>query len=248
MEQTAKKPDPIYYAHKLKREELQNIKMLRRDLGKKYIQIEYLPLLKDYLFDFHTNKDKDKLINSINKNSMLTKNTYLHSTYESMFAKELLKNFDNVLYEPLKLPIILNNRRTEKKMHKIEDSPSSNKNNQMGLINIYNADFWLPFNYINGKGIIIEPHCNRFINSNYIKKLSRIRDHYNLYIILATMSDYYQNYKSNKKVSEYVDELWLIPSNHEGKENLRNYIKDLENRTEYKSTSSLSEILAKLKK
>ena len=227
------------------KEDMRNLRLLRKELGKNLLRIESLPVVQNYLFDFRNEKEKGKLINYINQNARLTKNTVLHSDYERMFANELPKHFDHILYEPLKLPVVLDEKKFGKTLRKLEDS-STSELEKAQILNFYVGDFWLPFNYINEKGIVIEPHCNRFINSNYIKKLGKIRENYGIYLILATMSDKYKDSMSLQEVRKEVDELWFISEDREGKLNLREQLVDLEKRSEIKPTSFLYSMLDKL--
>ncbi|MDE1871143.1 MAG: hypothetical protein KGI06_02795 [Candidatus Micrarchaeota archaeon] len=241
------------YSYQEERQEAQNLRLLRRDLGPRLQRIETLPVMRRFLFDFKTDEERRKLAESIHRRKRLDSWTYLGSNYEYMFRKPLLSSFNEVLYEPLGLPVDIGERKFKRLLSRMDANPIDAKNNRRNLVGNYIPDFWLPFHYMGDRSIVVDLHGSRLISSNYIKKLDRARDQYGLYIVLATMSDCYEKGRhyehgfGRKMVSSGVDELWFIDEDATGKAKLQEKLDGLAQRAQYRQTSSIESVLDKLR-
>lgn len=230
------------------RAEAQNFRLLRRDLGPRMMDLEAMPVIKRFLFDFRTEGEKRSIAEGIHNSKRLNKRTHVHSFYERMFVKPLLKNFGEVLFEPLRLPVLIEEKKFKKVLEKMDMAFADCIDRRKDLIELYTTDFWLPFHYIGDRSIVIEPHGSRFMSSEYLKKLGRVRERYGLYIVLATMPNYNRASEIGAAtVRANVDELWCISKDYPGKMELKSNVRDLMRRAESRPVSSIEVALEKLR-
>ena len=68
----------------------------------------------------------------------------------------------------------------------------------------------MPFHYIDGRAIVIEPHNPERIDFAHLKRLDMMRKRYGLYIVLATTEDFKLRFPNMSRVYEHIDEFWYV--------------------------------------
>lgn len=194
-----------------------NLKRLRRDLGPKVEELVRLP------FTYTTDAEREELRAKV-MGKWLRPSTETVTGYESLFKSVLLDLRIPALYEPIDLLV-----------------PKSSKYISWR----YLPDFMLPFHYIEGKPIVIEPHDCDLINLNHLKKLEDIRKAYGIYLILATTLDFHLSSTSIDRTIQHVDELWFISK--DSKVPLREKIKSTISESSYRSVCAIDMLLDKLR-
>ncbi len=161
----------------------------------------------------------------------LRQSTGVKSKHERIFKKVLLHHDVPVLYEPITLYL--------KTDHCGQGSAAQRIS--------YIPDFMLPFNYIDGRTLVIEPHSDKFLNIAYLSTLNGIRDKYGLYIVVnSTMNTGITQKREELEIiatywSEFVDELWF-PNTYEHAKAIDARVTDLLRRSELRPESSLKRI------
>ena len=121
-------------------------------------------------------------------------NTAAKSMYERLFKAALRTYRCSILFEPIALPVV------------------SKGHDPRCTIDSYVPDFLMPFHYINGKAIVIEPHSSERITFAYLKRLRQVRECYGLYIVLATTEHFRLHFIDMERVYEHIDEFWYVES------------------------------------
>jgi hypothetical protein len=147
------------------------------------------------LFDYKTDEEKEAIIRTIS-GKVLTNSTYVQDVYKAKFKRVLMGRDAVILNLPIRLPIFGNSSHD-------------------GIVDSYMPQFLFPFNYIEGRSVVIEPQLSETVDKNFLKKLNEIRQTYPLYMILATTSDI--RFKEvHENIAGKVDQLWRIDNDPKG--------------------------------
>ncbi len=139
---------------------------------------------------FKTEQSRRVVEETIVKNFMLDRHTNVHTMYEFVFQEAFLYYNLPVLYEPFSLFV-------------------NGKSKRRGKVPSYLPDFVMPFHYVNGMNVVVEPHSSRLITEDYLKLLENVKDTYKLHTILATTPDFEANGNIDM-VRRYVSEIWIV--------------------------------------
>lgn len=144
------------------------------------------------IYKLRTEDSRKYIVEAIVKKFMLNSHTKVETKYEFVFKDAFIYHNLPVLYTPFSLFV-----------------NSKHKQKNGGNITSYLPDYVMPFHYIKGNNIAIEPHCSELMTKAYLKKLNEVRNKYGFYIVLATTPDFKENGNLGM-ARQYVNDVWII--------------------------------------
>jgi len=197
------------------------IRFMRKMGHKAYLEQQRVVSYQHY----DTEDGKRLLADNIIQRSLLRGNTKFKTGFEAIVGGMLMDMGIPALYTPFSLPI-RNNTDT-----------------------VYVPDFFLPSHSLDGKGIILEPHHQNYLDIRYLTKLGIARERFGLHISVITDlrgDEFGLRWLNPQKALSLVDQILYIGNAKSERPELRQSLRDLFYASERTKTGMLEVLLGKL--
>lgn len=209
--------------HSFRGAENPRLERLRRELGiERMRRIERRP----FLFDYKTEQEKIELARVLLARRF-TESTEVGSLYENALKSAFLHEDLPILYKPFRLPV------------------SETYHNRKG-VSFHTLHYLFGSHLMGGRGILVEPKEENFIDERYLKRLRAVRE-YGLYVVLVTQPKFRSTVISEPKAASNVDELWYVTGNALGAAKLANRVRALAIRADVRTHAAVEGLLDRLR-